>query len=409
MSASSTRTYDLVLFGATGFTGRLTAEYLVQKQEANPFRFAIAGRSPEKLSELKAQLTQLNPNIEVGILIADSGDLHALRLMSAQAQVVLTTVGPYAKYGELLVQACIETKTDYADITGEGNFVNGIIRKHGEEALKQQVKIVNCCGFDSIPADFGAYHALLQFKNQSIKVLTIKGYAQFNSHGWNPLNSISGGTWHSALNFMRIPEIYRQAGAMRMIHKEAKTQERRVSHLFPQVHYINKENAWGVPLPLIDNEIVLRSAAGMSAYGQAFYYGHHGQVNSALTLSVGALGVSSLFALSQLKFTRDLLINLHPSGSGPDAAQRQKNSFKTRFYAKSELGEVITQVSGGDPGYGETSKMLAETALCLALDRDKLPNRYGILTPVLATESLLLERLQKAGIRFEVIENNLKN
>ncbi len=403
----SSKNYDIILFGATGFTGALTARYLAGQQEKTPFRMALAGRNAHKLSELKADITLQYPNAKIGTIEADADDYESLKKMTAEGQVLLTTVGPYAKYGELLVQACIATQTDYADITGEGNFVNDIIRKYGTDAEARKVRIVNCCGFDSIPADFGAYYTLQQFKNKPIKVLTIKGYAQFNSKGWNPLNSISGGTWHSAINLMRIPELYRQRGAMSKIAKDAKSQNRQVGHLFPQVHYIDSESAWGVPLPLIDNEIVLRSAAGISEYGQAFYYGHHGQLDSILSLSAGALGVSSLMVFAQVKFTRDLLLSLRPSGAGPDEAQRQQNSFQIRFHAKSELGTVITQVSGGDPGYGETSKMIAETALCLALDREKIPQRFGILTPVLAGEGVLLKRLQKAGIRFEVIESNL--
>lgn len=401
------RNYDVILFGATGFTGALTARYLAAQQERTPFRMAIAGRNAHKLSELKANITQQYPSAKIGIIEADSDDYASLKKMTGQGQVVLTTVGPYAKYGEPLVEACIDTQTDYADITGEGNFVNDIIRKHGTDAEARKVRIVNCCGFDSIPADFGAYYTLQQFKSKQIKVLTIKGYAQFSSKSWNPLSSISGGTWHSAINLMRIPELYRQRGAMSKIEKDAKSQNRQVRHLFPQVHYIGSEGAWGVPLPLIDNEIVLRSAAGIPEYGQAFYYGHHGQLDSIVSLSAGAVGIGSLMAFAQVKFTRDLLLSLRPSGAGPNEAQRQQNAFQLRFHAKSELGNVITQVSGGDPGYGETSKMIAETALCLALDRDKIPQRFGIITPVLAGEDILLKRLQKAGIRFEVIESNL--
>jgi short subunit dehydrogenase-like uncharacterized protein len=404
----SSRNYDLILFGATGFTGMLTAEYLAAKQEKTPFRMAIAGRNSNKLSELKADILKQYPSAEIGIIEADSDNYESLKKMTAQAQVVLTTVGPYAKFGEPLVEACIATKTDYADITGESNFVNDIIKKHGDEAEKQKVRIVNCCGFDSIPADFGAYYTMKQFESKDIKVLTIKGYAQFNSKGWNPLSSISGGTWHSAINLMRIPELFRQRGAMSRIEKQAKSKDRKISHLFPQVHYLGKEKAWGVPLPLVDNEIVLRSASGIQDYGQAFYYGHHGQLNSIVSLATGAVGVSSLMAFAQVKFTRDMLLSLRPSGAGPDQDQRQKNSFQLRFHAKSELGEMITQVSGGDPGYSETSKMLSETALCLALDRADLPERFGILTPVLAGQDLLLNRLQKAGIRFETLEKSFE-
>ncbi|NJL13828.1 MAG: saccharopine dehydrogenase [Microscillaceae bacterium] len=400
----SKRSYDIVLFGATGFTGRLTALYLAQKQAEKPFSFALAGRNPQKLAEVQAEVRAQSPQAEVALLEARADDAASLRQMTAQAQVLLTTVGPYAQHGRPLVEACIDTQTDYLDITGEGNFVTVLLQELDEKARAQKVRIVNCCGFDSIPADFGAYFTIKQLPEATQKIVTIRGYAAFNSGSSNPLASISGGTWHSALNFMRVPELWRQRGALQWIDQQAQSQNRRIGQPLAAVHYRSQEGFWGVPLPLIDNEIVLRSAAGLPEYGRSFYYRHYGQINSLLTLSVGALGITSLFALAQLKPTRDLLLRLRPSGQGPDEAQRSKNSFEVFFEGRHNDTTIRTRVSGGDPGYGETSKMVGESALCLALDRAQLPERYGILTPVLAGQDLLLARLQKAGIQFEVVE-----
>ena len=154
-----TRPYDIVLIGATGFTGQLTADYLLKQQPS--IKFALAGRNPEKLAQIRELLLADNPTApSPDIIIADSHDIASLRKMCAQTQVVISTVGPYALHGEDLVAACITQKCDYVDLTGEPQFVADMQRKYGADATKQGVKIVNCCGFDSIPHDLGVFFTI---------------------------------------------------------------------------------------------------------------------------------------------------------------------------------------------------------------------------------------------------------
>jgi short subunit dehydrogenase-like uncharacterized protein len=156
--------YDIVLFGATGFTGELTAEYLARAMLSEKFTWAIAGRSESKLEKVKQKLQAINPDCEsqVDLLVADIEDQASLNTMADRAKVVITTVGPYILYGEKVVQACVEHGADYVDLTGEPEFVELIINRYHRQAEAQGVRIVNCCGFDSIPHDLGAYYTVQQ-------------------------------------------------------------------------------------------------------------------------------------------------------------------------------------------------------------------------------------------------------
>ena len=185
------RTYDIVAFGATGFTGKLVAQYLAASEES--FRWAIAGRSADKLAAVK---DELGLSDEVGVIEADSGDPASLAAMAEQTRVVLTTVGPFQKYGEPVVAACVASGTDYVDITGEPEFVNDLIRRHDEPARDAGVHIVNCCGFDSIPHDLGAYMMVQELhKLSNGSPVRLEGFVSASG-------KFSGGTWQSAVNAM---------------------------------------------------------------------------------------------------------------------------------------------------------------------------------------------------------------
>ncbi|MGB1251267.1 MAG: saccharopine dehydrogenase family protein [Candidatus Promineifilaceae bacterium] len=374
-----TRPYDLILFGATGFTGQLVADYLAQQPQTT-LKWAIAGRNATKLAAVKSKLPEA-----VGVISADTTNAIALRRMTAQAKVVISTVGPYIKYGIPLVEACIETGTDYADITGEPEFVNHLLIELDARAREKGVRIVNCCGFDSIPHDFGAYFtAKLLPDDQPAK---IEGFVSASG-------TFSGGTWHSAVEAM---------GRMRQQAKTPKrTTKRKVRGVKAGVHYENEIQGWAVPFPTIDPQIVLRSAAELPDYGSEFSYGHYIRIPKWYQVALGGVGITAVTGLAQLKPTRKLLLNLRKPGDGPDAAQREAASFRVMFVGTAGDKRVVMQVSGGDPGYGETSKMLAETGLSLAFD--ELPERSGILTPVVALREPLLHRLQAAGMKFEVLQ-----
>jgi short subunit dehydrogenase-like uncharacterized protein len=389
---TSERDYDIVLFGATGFTGRLAAQYLAGVAKKSPLRWAIAGRSARKLAWVNAELAPLLGGVAVPTLEVSSDDPDSLARMARKARVVLTTVGPYGRYGEPLVEACIREGADYVDITGEPRFVNRLIEHHDEAARAAGVRIVNCCGFDSIPHDLGALFTVQKLpRNEPI---TVEAFVRSTG-------TFSGGTWQSALNEMGAGLA---AANARPWARAALPRGRRVEEIRPRLRREPELGGWVFPLPTIDPQIVLRSARALDLYGPDFRYGHNGVISSAFKLAGAAFAVSAVIGLSQLGPTRALLSRLRPSGEGPGPDVRARSWFQVTFRGKATSRTVTTRVSGGDPGYTETAKMIAESALCLALDRDKLGPHTGVLTPAVAMGDALISRLQSAGIRFELLE-----
>lgn len=402
--AGSPRTYDVVLYGATGFTGELTARELAKRQEVHDFSWAIAGRNYEKLHALKDDLDE-HYGVNVDVIVADSSLPSQLDEMARATRVVISTVGPYMQYGPPLVEACVENGTDYIDLTGEGSFVDDMATEYNEEAMDTGARIVNCCGYDSIPADLGTRLTVEQLPADGpIEVYSFATFGSKSGRFSNPFNSISGGTWASAIGFMNFSEPLRTRRAIARANFMAGS-DRRLRAAAPILRRSPNEGYWGIPLPIIDVEIVLRSAAANERYGPDFTYGHHAEIPSSYLplLPAGAMGMGSLFMAAQFRLTRSFLLSLKSSGDGPDAETRRDNMFKTTFLGRGSGKEVITQISGGDPGYGDTSKMLAETALCLVEDGRKTPQTAGVLTPVMATGMALEERLSKSGIVFEVL------
>lgn len=396
---TSDRTYDVIVFGATGFTGRLVAEYLARKrQDASAsdaaerhLRWAIAGRSSARLAEVKAAIEAIDPACSsVGIVEASSGDAASLERMARATRVVLTTVGPYAEHGEPLVEACIRAGTDYVDITGEPDFVDGLIERHDRAARDRGVRIVNTCGFDSVPHDLGALFTVT--KLPAGEPIVLEGFVRAKG-------AFSGGTWQSALGAMA-----HLRGKKRGARPAPPPGGRSVRGLKGRVRYEKELRAWVCPLPTIDPQVVLRSARELGEYGPDFQYGHYLQIRSGLQLALGIAGVGAVVALAQLGPTRELLRKVRNPGEGPSAEERARGWFQVTFHGKSASRRVVTRVSGGDPGYAETSKMVSEAALCLAFDRERLPARAGILTPAVAFGERLIERLLAAGIRFELLE-----
>ena len=387
---STASEFDIVVYGATGFTGALTADYLARQLAAGKsFSWAIAGRSEDKLRRRVEELAQLTDQAPE-IVVASAGDPASLREMAERARVVITTVGPYDRYGEPLVQACVEGGADYVDITGEPQFVRRLLENHDAAAREKGLRLVNCCGFDSVPHDLGAM--LTARELPSDEPMTIEGLV-FGA------GEMSGGTWHSAVNaFAQIRTTAKSLGSLRA------PAGRRVRGSRRGVHFEKKVDAWAAPLMTIDPWIVLRSACAMDEYGPDFRYGHYVRVRSLPKLAIGAAALSGAVAMAQLKPTRNLLLKLKKPGDGPDEKKRSRSRFEVVFLGRSKGGQQArVEVSGGDPGYGETSKMLAESALSLVEDRDNLPERFGILTPAMAFEELLVERLRAADMCFEVM------
>ena len=388
---ASPRKYDLVLFGATGFTGGLTAEYLAQHAPAAT-RWALAGRNRAKLEAVRTRLAALNPACAgLSLIEADVGDADALRQLAQSTKVVLTTVGPYILHGEALVAACAAVGTHYADLTGEPEFVDLMWLKYHEQAQQTGAKIVHCCGFDSIPHDLGAYFTVQQLP-QGVP-LKVEGFVRAGG-------TFSAGTYHSAINaFGRMRE-YAQVAKQRR-GREQYPQGRRIGSTRQKVRFEKTLGTWVVPFPTVDPQVVRRSAAALDRYGPEFRYGHYVQVKKLASVATMIAGVSALFTLAQAGPTRRWLLSKKTSGEGPTPERRAKSWFRVRFHGEGGGKKVVTEVKGGDPGYGETAKMLAESALCLA--HDQLPDRAGQLTTAAAMGDALLARLQRAGISFEVV------
>lgn len=385
------RKYDIVMFGATGFTGGLTAEYLA-KNAGEKVRWALAGRSLDKLELTRARLTDLNPACKtLALLEADVNDEASIEAVAKSAHVVITTVGPYIKYGEPLVKACAEAGTDYVDLTGEPEFVDAMWLKYHETARKSGARIVHACGFDSIPHDLGAYFTVQQLPGDV--AMNVEGFVRAGG-------DFSGGTFHSAVTaFSRIGE-YARVRKQRRAREEYPI-DRKIGSTRQTIRFEKQVNQWVVPFPSIDPQVVRRSAVALDRYGPNFRYGHYIQVKKLSGVAKLVGGAGALMAAAQIKFTRDKVLKFKDPGQGPSESVRAKSWFKITFIGRGGGQTVRCEVAGGDPGYGETSKMLAESALCLALD--KLPKTAGSLTPAVAMGDALIKRLQKAGISFSVV------
>lgn len=395
------RPYDIILLGATGFTGQLTADYLIK--HAPNIKLALAGRNGEKLEQIRELLLADNPNANVpDLFVADSHNMASLKQLCAQTRVVITTVGPYAAHGEDLVAACITQQCDYVDLTGEPQFVYQMQEKYGADATKAKVKIVHCCGFDSIPHDLGVLftlNALAQKLGHDVLAQsTVKVEGFVRGHG-----DISGGTWNSAINAM--PD---WQNLLKQRQKQYKQSYQGRDICLVEKPSIRKlKDGWAAPLPTIDPVIIVQSARRYSHYGQTFSYAHFGVVPQLHRLAMTAAAVAGVFALAQLEKGRSWLAKQRPSGAGPAPEDRARHWFNVEFCADVETAQqqsfnLRALVSGGDPGYDETAKMLAESALCLLLDRENLPAHFGIVTPAEAMGHVLINRLQKAGLSFEV-------
>ncbi|WP_433572984.1 saccharopine dehydrogenase family protein [Streptomyces sp. CA-251247] len=384
------RPYDIVLFGATGFVGELTAQYLAAHAPEG-CRWAIAGRSRQKLERLRERLAENHPGCaDLPLIEAQADDEQALRELAESARVVATTVGPYLWYGEPLVAACAEAGTDYIDLTGEPEFVDLMYVRHDARARETGARLVHCCGFDSVPHDLGAYYTVQQLP-QDVP-LNVDGFVRSNA-------AFSGGTFASALNAMGRGRQMAKAAHQRRLH-EPRLMGRRARSPLGTPRFSRETQAWALPLPVIDGQIIARSARALARYGPDFRYRHYAAVRTLPMAAGGAAAVGALVGLAQLPAARRWLSERIKPGEGPDEKRRAKSWFSVRFVGEGGGRTVYTEVSGGDPGYDETAKIFAESALCLVFDT--LPDTSGQVTTAVAMGDALLGRLQAAGIRFRV-------
>ena len=385
------RELDVVLVGATGFTGRLTASYLARHAPAG-LRWGLAGRNESKLEGVRDHLAAVDSGLaDLPLLAADVTDDTSLKDVANRARVVITTVGPYLQYGEPLVAACAEAGTDYVDLTGEPEFVDRTYVAHHATAQQTGARIVHACGFDSIPHDLGAYFTVQQLPDDV--PVTVRGVVRASG-------MISGGTFHSAVNaFTRIRQSRAAHSDRRAV--ESRPEGRRSRAVAGKPHRDPVLGRWLVPLPTIDPMIVARSGAALPAYGPDFRYSHYAGTKTLRYAVGGVSAVASLAVAAQVPPVRRALLGRIKQGEGPDPARRERSWFTVDFVGEGGGQTVRTRVSGGDPGYDETAKMLAEAALCLAFDDN--PPTSGQVTTAQAMGDALTERLRAAGIKFEIL------
>ncbi len=384
--------YDLVLFGATGFTGGLTADYLARHAPPG-CTWALAGRDKGRLEAVRERLAGVDPALaDLPLLVADATDAGSLREVAESARVVATTVGPYLRYGAPLVAACAAAGTDYADLTGEPEFVDRMYVAHHDEAAASGARLVHCAGFDSVPHDLGVLLTVRELPDDV--PISVRGVVRSNA-------GFSGGTFGSALERLSRPVSAKEAARARRA-LEPRPVGRRVRAVKGRPMRDHRTGLWLLPLPTIDPLVVRRSAAALPEYGPDFSYSHYAGVRSVVNVALGVGTVAAVAAAAQVPPARAWLAGRFASGSGPEPSRRERSWFTVDLVGEGGGRRVTTRVSGGDPGYTETATMLSETALSLAFD-DNPPTAGQVTTAVAAGENLVA-RLVRAGMEMSVVE-----
>ena len=385
------RDHDIVLLGATGFTGRLIASYLAEAAPPSA-RLGLAGRSEAKLAEVAATLGR-----DVALVVVDATDPVGLRRLADSTRVLMTTVGPYTAHGDPVVAACAAAGTDYLDLCGESEFVDETYLRHHSTAVGSGARLVHACGFDSIPHDLGAQFAVEQLEVDPTEAVDVRGHVRM-------AGTFSGGTFASALGAM---SRMRQASSARKrrLALEGEPAGRTITIGTPRLGRSTDTGRWSLPMPTLDPQIVADSARRLPAYGRSFTYSHLLDAESGLAMAGLVAGVGAVAGLAQIPPARKALSRRVPQGTGPSEEKRAAAWFRVRFFAEAGGRRVVTEVSGGDPGYTETSKMMSEAALCLAFD--DLETTSGQVTTAEAMGPALRRRLDAAGITFRVLPEGI--
>jgi short subunit dehydrogenase-like uncharacterized protein len=405
--------FDIIIFGATSFVGQILTRYmLAQFSVEGELKWAIAGRSQSKLNELKLSLGI--PGEALDILVADAADEDSLHSLCSATRVVISTVGPYALYGEPLVKTCVALGTDYCDLTGEVHWIAKMLERYEDLAKISGARIVNSCGFDSVPSDLGVYflqqHAKQKFgetcSSIKMRVKKMKGAA-------------SGGTVASMTNIFKevasnpaLRKILANPYAICPPDHGNKLRQNNMNR--PQ--YDNDFNSWVAPfvMAVINTRIVHRSNALLAGdYSPHFEYNEamltgKGLIGSGIAASVG-VGLGSFAMAAVIPPTRWAMERfiLPKPGEGPSLDAQEKGFYDLRFYGKTDSGkEIRCKVTGDqDPGYGSTAKMLGQAAACLVQDISKKNVSGGFWTPASIFGTKLITRLENhAGLTFELIE-----
>ena len=404
------RDYDVVVWGATGFTGVLVCEYLLERYGAEgELRWAVAARNPDKLAALKSRLGAA----ALPTLIADSHDPASLEAMAASTRVVLTTVGPYAHHGSELVAACVRKGTDYCDLAGEVQWIRRMIDEHQADARQSGARIVHCCGFDSVPMDIGAWFLQQEAKQRSnthcrsitLLVRSMRGGA-------------SGGTAASILNAIR--EARTDRATARVLTdpyglNPPDSRRGRDGRDQRGIRYHPQARSWTAPFVMANvNTRVVRRTHALLGYPWGEDFAYHEAIATGKGLAgwfraaVITAGLTAFVFAASFDFTRRLLERfvLPKPGEGPDRDARESGYYRLHQIGELPDGTLIRSRIAGDrdPGYGSTSKMLAECAVCLA--RRETDCEGGVWTPASAMAAPLIARLRSnAGLSFDIVDS----
>ncbi len=418
MSAAQ-REFDIVLYGATGFAGKLTAEYL--SRAGGDARIALAGRSQDKLRAVRDTLGQKAQSWP--LIAADASQPSTLTAMAEQTRVVVTTVGPYLKYGLPLVAACAAAGTDYADLTGESIFIRESIDVYHKQAIDTGARIVHSCGFDSIPSDLTVYALHRRAEQEQAGQLGDTNFVVRRLAG-----AFSGGTVATMLELMRTASADPEARRLmndpytlspdRAVEPEfgaqPDTRWRRGGEIAPELR-----GYWtgAFLMASANTRIVRRTNALLGyAYGRRFEYAEQMSLGKSLVAPVAAAmstgGNVATMALGSRYFNRlpsKLVERIAPKpGTGPSERAREQGHYTVETYTTTTTGARFkaTMSQKGDPGYKATSVLLGESGLALALDRDRLSDLRGVLTPAAAMGDALVARLPAAGVKLETSRLN---
>ena len=403
------REFALSIWGATGFTGKLVVEYLANTYGVDgPLKWAIAGRSREKLEKVRADCLDTGQREQLPLVLADSNDTASLEDMVARTRVICTTVGPYAQYGTPLVAACAAAGTDYCDLTGEVPWMAKVIPQVQEAAESSGARIVHTCGFDSIPSDLGTWFLQQQMQaRHGVTALRVKGRVGRNR------GTASGGTIASMLNMMeeagRDPSIRKLVADPYALYPPGVAPgqdegDQNGPRFDPDFHQ------WTSPfiMAVVNTRVVRRSNAIMGfPWGEDFRYDEAMLNRSRFSATRTALATGAGMVTLALGPTRRLAQRFLPApGQGPSRRQREAGYYEIFFHGAHPTcrdDDMLVKVTGDmDPGYGSTSKMLGEAAVCLA--QDKPITGGGCWTPASALGQQLLDRLTaNAGLTFEIV------
>jgi len=403
------KAYDIVVYGATGFTGRQAAAYLLGHPDTRDLRIAIAGRSRERLDALRLELPR-----DPGVIVADAGDAASLDAMVQMTHVVLSTAGPFARYSDGVVAACVARNVDYVDITGETPWVRRLIDAYHQAAAATGTRIVPMCGYDSVPADLGTWLVVDHIRRElDQETREVKGFYQAKG-------GLNGGTLASALAMAEAGEAALLDDPVLLNPPDDRTDEARAANPDQTGPRFDPDVArWTAPFIMarMNTRVVRRSAALATVldgapYGRPFRYHESALVRrkrGRLRATGASLALGAAERALKLAPMRKLVKRLGPDpGTGPSEASRRAGFHRTHFVGRAADGtRVDAELSGqGDPANTATVTMVCESALCLALNKDALPGgptRGGLLTPATAFGQVLVDRLRSAGMRFEIL------